>query len=337
MIDCGAAIERLPWLLNGSLAEPERDAVRQHLAACAACRQEWQETASAAAIYGQHVPAATLVEYAFGRATDLDVDLIEQHVRVCQSCEGELALVRESRRLEAGQRAAGRDAGATEKGVRATAIAGAEQAAGGDAAATEKRPVGWRFDWRSAGIAAAAVLAVGVLLEQRRARAPDSGPASVIPEARVQPSFKPPAPQAATDAGRASDTAAIAKLESELAQHRSPQVNTTTLDVFPVGLAERSAQASQAAAEVRIPRAPSQATLILNSQSPAAYPRYAIEIRDAQDARVWRGDGLVRHATGDYTMTLSPSFLRPGRYTFVVYGEGRGSSVPIERYRIRVE
>lgn len=37
------AFELLPWLVNGTLAGPERDAVEQHARACIACRRELKE------------------------------------------------------------------------------------------------------------------------------------------------------------------------------------------------------------------------------------------------------------------------------------------------------
>jgi predicted anti-sigma-YlaC factor YlaD len=36
---CDQAIERLPWLLNGSLEPAEREEVQGHLTTCAACRE----------------------------------------------------------------------------------------------------------------------------------------------------------------------------------------------------------------------------------------------------------------------------------------------------------
>jgi putative zinc finger protein len=37
------AFELLPWLINGTLAGPEREAVEQHLRACIVCRRELKE------------------------------------------------------------------------------------------------------------------------------------------------------------------------------------------------------------------------------------------------------------------------------------------------------
>jgi hypothetical protein len=38
-----SAFELLPWLVNGTLAGPERDAVEQHARACIACRRELKD------------------------------------------------------------------------------------------------------------------------------------------------------------------------------------------------------------------------------------------------------------------------------------------------------
>ena len=98
-MDCANVALLLPWLLNGSLDAGEASAVREHLDGCPACRAERDETLRTAAVFGTHLPTATLVDLAWDRPL-ADAGLAEAHLRLCSRCREELALARESRRLE---------------------------------------------------------------------------------------------------------------------------------------------------------------------------------------------------------------------------------------------
>lgn len=92
-LTCGTVAELLPWLVNGSLAEAEQAAVRAHLATCAGCRVELEETLLAWQILDQHIPSLPLAEYAQGLTpTGPDRERIERHLVHCPSCREELAL-----------------------------------------------------------------------------------------------------------------------------------------------------------------------------------------------------------------------------------------------------
>ena len=98
---CDQAIERLPWLLNGSLEPAEREEVQGHLTTCAACREALAETREAWKIFGQHLPSETLVAMAYGEAPEgIDSALAERHLASCPECAAELELARVSRSLE---------------------------------------------------------------------------------------------------------------------------------------------------------------------------------------------------------------------------------------------
>src|SRR5262245_56369790 len=100
-MDCQRVTEILPWLLNDTLEAAEGQAVRAHLAQCAACQRELKDTLFAASVFHQHVPTEALVSYAFDRPSlAAERELIERHLSDCQSCAAELELVRASRRLE---------------------------------------------------------------------------------------------------------------------------------------------------------------------------------------------------------------------------------------------
>jgi len=94
-LDCQAAAELLPWLVNGSLDGEELGKLHEHLGGCEACRRELADTGTAARIFSQHVPSLALAEYSQGLTPgDLDGTLIEAHVASCQSCREELELAR---------------------------------------------------------------------------------------------------------------------------------------------------------------------------------------------------------------------------------------------------
>jgi hypothetical protein len=99
---CDAVCERLPWLLNGSLEGSEAEEVRRHLATCARCRAEMEETRQAAAVFGAHLPAGVIMDLAWDAAlSEHDDAMARRHLDGCRECAEELALARESRRLEA--------------------------------------------------------------------------------------------------------------------------------------------------------------------------------------------------------------------------------------------
>lgn len=98
---CEQAIERLPWLLNGSLEAAEREEVQGHLTTCAACREALAETREAWKIFGQHLPSETLVAMAYGEPPEgIDSALAERHLASCPECAAELELARISRQFE---------------------------------------------------------------------------------------------------------------------------------------------------------------------------------------------------------------------------------------------
>lgn len=90
--------ELLPWLLNGSLEERERESLRHHLADCASCHRELADTVQAWQLVTEHVPSLALAEYALGlEPEEIDARRIERHLEVCPSCREELALVTSDR------------------------------------------------------------------------------------------------------------------------------------------------------------------------------------------------------------------------------------------------
>ncbi len=89
--DCQTVAEFLPWLLNGSLDGRERASIQRHLAGCADCRLELEESAWVWQTAGEHIPSFSLAEFAQGLpTTDWDRGQIERHLALCPSCRQEL-------------------------------------------------------------------------------------------------------------------------------------------------------------------------------------------------------------------------------------------------------
>jgi hypothetical protein len=98
-MDCDDAALRLPWMINGTIDADEAARLREHLAACAACRRELEETKQAAAVFSAHVPTSILMDMAWDRPATIDAALVSRHLEHCQPCAEELALARGSRGL----------------------------------------------------------------------------------------------------------------------------------------------------------------------------------------------------------------------------------------------
>lgn len=104
-------VERLPWLVNGTLDADERREVEEHLADCASCRRELAATREAFDLYSAHLPPELLTAYAEapdaeswkvgggpdGPGAVVERDVVEAHLDHCNDCRDDLALVRESR------------------------------------------------------------------------------------------------------------------------------------------------------------------------------------------------------------------------------------------------
>lgn len=97
--------ERLPWLVNGSLADGERREVEAHLAACPDCRAELSFTRDAYELFSTHLPPRLLVAYAETPAGDrwtidgatVDRRSVDAHLAHCDDCREELEMVRQAR------------------------------------------------------------------------------------------------------------------------------------------------------------------------------------------------------------------------------------------------
>ncbi len=98
-MDCEQAIERLPWLLNGTLPAEERRAVEVHVAECGRCAAALADTRAAWKVFAQHLPTADLVAYAADEPTGVGKETLERHLAGCPQCAAELEMARASRAL----------------------------------------------------------------------------------------------------------------------------------------------------------------------------------------------------------------------------------------------
>lgn len=312
-MDCQQVAERLPWIVNGTLGGNERDEVRRHLTTCPACQRELDETRAAARMFGQHVSPADLIDYAFDPGTSgVDRQVIARHLERCPACRDELALVRESRRLDPAQTA-------TTQGPRVVDFT------------ARRLPVTW---WQYAALAAGLVVLTGVNVwlwaERRATPATDSRVAALESENQ----------RLERAAGRLTDERAeaareVARLQGEVARLNAPQINAPVLELFPSNMTKRGTRPD--VTEIDVSTDAASLTLILNSQNVSASSTASVEIVDAKDEKVWDAQGLVRHKTGDYTITIPSRFLPPGAYTLRVFGERGGRRALTDTYRIRVK
>jgi putative zinc finger protein len=327
-MDCERVKEILPWLLNGTLSAAEQQMARAHLAQCQDCQQELQETAFAIAVHKQHPSEQALVDYAFDRPVGgPERDLIESHLASCAECSEQLGLAEQSRLLMKAE-----DNVVTfQPRPRAT-----------EAAPAPRRSM-WL--WQSAAAAATIIGFValaglwwnwqqakelrGALTEEQRARQEQVAKLQEENE-QLRQAPKPSETTGQTDGSQQE----IARLQARVKELSAPQVNIPVLEVFPQELAERTGR--DRVNQLQIPRFARAITLILNSQSASEGKKLSLEILDAGQKVVYGQQGVVRHSTGDYTVSVPTEFLPPGDYTFNIYGEAEGKRAKIESYRIRI-
>lgn len=102
-MSCEDTIERLPWLLNGSLEAEERAALLLHLQGCSSCREALGETRLAFDIFSRHLSAEQLVALAADETLEptdsADLEVLYRHLETCAQCAADLELARMSRQL----------------------------------------------------------------------------------------------------------------------------------------------------------------------------------------------------------------------------------------------
>lgn len=344
--NCDDVTERLPWLLNGTLGDEERAAVREHLTQCASCRRALEDTRLAWEAFDQHPPTEEIVALAWGETSN---PALEEHLESCPRCTAELELARMSRRLEEDEKIVPMPARRNQTEIAPAATGG------------------WR-GWRNAAVAASLAGVVGLSgwlhsanrvqnLEEQIAARP-APPAATVPAPSPAPPIGAGGPSAAPSAEESEQARRLAaELEErtreietmrgqlqelngkldQIAEARPtaprPQVNAWVRDVRP---SENVVRGGGAEGALEVP-ARESAVLFLGTRHRETHGDHAIEITDAAGKAVWSQEGVVRDSGADnYTLALPPGALRPGDYTIRVYGLNGGQREPTETYAIRV-
>lgn len=336
MMDCENTAHSLPWLLNGSLDPAEEAELRRHLAECADCRRELDETRAAWEVYAAHLPTEVLVDLAFGRPVDsIAGEVIERHLEGCAECAGELALARES--------AARAEIGGGEAAVRAAAPF--RPAASGAAGA------GWRRLAAAAGVAGlvaaggwlwslqstrslSATLTAERAAQQEQTRALDSQIAELragLAALRQAAGGNAAGAQAEELARRLTELEAdrdrLQRTEGDLRRRidelTAPQLNVAIVDVYSSQLRQRGDGPPPADA---VPRDAKPVTLILNPAPGVGEAPVEVEMVDAAGKLLLRRSGLRLSPTSDFTLTLPTAALPAGPATINLYRPGAGGS-----------
>lgn len=287
---CPEVVDRLPWLLNGSLEDDERRRLTEHLDRCAACQAEWKETRQAAAVFGAHAPAAVLVRLAWDEPLDAaEATLARDHLATCAECTEDLALARRSRIAERSDRPAGRPAALPTTRYAALAAGLAASFAAGVVWHSGQPPAPLPEDGERARLGAQ----VEVLeSENRRLRQ------SLEMEAAGRP--LPPSATAATPPPPTAAPPATV----------GPQPNLPVIELFPTGDTTRSSGPPSAAPNV--PEGAGFVALVLNTAQAKPGP-VVVEIRDEAGQVVWSGGTLEPGSLGGYTLGLPRGLLTGGR------------------------
>lgn len=319
---CETSIELLPWLLNGTLEQPEKDQLWQHLTGCEPCRAALAETRDAYRLFTAHVSSEDLVAYVWDRPATVAAELIETHLAGCAPCAAEAELARMSRRLE------------EEGNLVPFPARRVEQA----------RPT---FVWRSAALAASVLLVVSAAGWWQSARTARS--LAIEQEARPVPAPAAAGQEQPTRAlselqakirdyekregERAKELetaqAALGDLSERVARLSEPQVNTWSGNlqpgVFRGGEDEQTLLRNQTA------------SLSLEAKGPDT-PR-EVTIVDPAGKSLWKGSDLVKRDDLGYypIITIPPGFFKEtGRHTLQLWSVENGERVARESYTLTV-
>jgi len=334
-MSCEQVAELLPWLLNGTLEEEERQAVEGHLEGCPRCRAELEDTAFAGRVFGQHLPTEVLVELGFGGTPEgLDPAVVEEHLADCPKCAAELELVRESRRREQEEDAEPREAAVlpfdsqtptrtrTSPGPawwRRTALAAgfAGLVAGSGWWWSALQHAGQRDAWeeREAELVTRIETRSGELERE-------------LAETREEQDRLAEALEGKTREGD--------RLRERVAALEAPRLNVWVTDVAP---AETVLRGEEEPAILSVPEGVETLTLLLQPPAslsppgPGAPGSYALELVDAEGDRQWSEEGLRLQPEGDFTVSLRLDTLPP-LFTLRLMVRGDGERREIARYPI---
>ena len=142
-----------------------------------------------------------------------------------------------------------------------------------------------------------------------------------------------------------------AKIGGESGQHggsekpgneSAPVLNVPLIDVFPSDSVQRSGRSS-GSNQASVSAKTGSFVLILNAGGKSAsHTSCRVEILNQSGRVVWRGRGLKRDQTGNFTLMLSKTIAPHGSYTIRLFGESSESKAggprePIAEYKIKVD
>jgi|GEM_PF-1688723 len=108
---------------------------------------------------------------------------------------------------------------------------------------------------------------------------------------------------------------------SQLAQVQQPDTNLPTINIYPVGDAQRSGGTSEVN-QVQLPPGTRRFVLLLSDFQPRL-ANYGLEIMNSSGRLVARRAGLKPDRRGEIAVTLDRSLLSEGKYTLKLLGQGR--------------
>lgn len=113
-------------------------------------------------------------------------------------------------------------------------------------------------------------------------------------------------------------------------------VNTPIFDVFPADSVARGDEAAKN--KLVVPKTAKNVVLILNAAGRADFPVYQAELFNDSGKTIWRGGGLRKDATGNFTLSLSGALLKSGNYRLELFGKTSGAAAQaIAEYAITIE
>jgi hypothetical protein len=298
LIDCARTAELLPWLLNDTLSEAERQEVVRHLAECTSCAEELEETGLAWLVHGQHVPTSQLVDWALALPLDGEqARRVERHLEDCAACRQELALLRQVREIEVG-------------------AAKPTTAARGGA---------WR--WVALAASLGAVVAASGWLWSARGSRQTADRLAELRRSHQELS-------SSVERERATTREEGARLRQRIAALTAPVINVAVAELAPE-VAVRGGAGE--ATKVVVPAAAAQLILVLLAEDLTAFPALRLELLDPAGKVLWQVEGLVRRESGDYTVLVPLEAVPSGRLDLRVMGRRGERWVRVEEYRLEVE
>ena len=263
----------------------------------------YQRSTAAAEGRPDCLDAETLLRLSEGELDASAARVAADHLAGCSDCAGEYALLDPLRRWSGGVTAPFESQGVVRE------IRPASQPA-----------------WLRALAAAAILTVVGLsalsFTQWRRTSDLQSRLTTVIQTESVLRSERDAATRRASDLERSVD---------ELSR---PQVNVPIIDLdTTVGL---RGGALGKAKLVEVPAAASRFDLVLYVSDPTNYERYDLEIRDGQDALIWRGEELRRSSFDTFTLGLPSRMFPAGHYRLQLDGKTGKESRTVQRYDIQI-